>query len=158
MPPKPKHKGFNMKTKSNSSANPHRSTDGIRANGGSLRDKVCFHGIIPHLDGLDVGTVRERPTWLIESFQPRLSVETRGCALYEFTRLLTHILTRACQGYDRRCALLERSRKSSKVDNLYSPPGWYTPSFTHGGMQDIFHVKRAWVWFVVRCDYDGRVL
>ena len=36
----PKHKGFNMRTKSGSSANPHRSTDGIKANGGSLRDKV----------------------------------------------------------------------------------------------------------------------
>lgn len=36
----PKHKGFNMRSKSGSSANPHRSTDGIKANGGSLRDKV----------------------------------------------------------------------------------------------------------------------
>lgn len=45
MPPKPKHKGFNMRTKSNSSANPHRSTDGVRANGGSLRDKATINRI-----------------------------------------------------------------------------------------------------------------
>ncbi|CAM9290266.1 unnamed protein product [Pylaiella littoralis] len=39
----PKHKGFNMRTKSGSSANPHRSTDGIKANGGSLRDKATIN-------------------------------------------------------------------------------------------------------------------
>ena len=41
----PKHKGFNMRTKSGSSANPHRSTDGIRQNGGTLRDKVSCEGV-----------------------------------------------------------------------------------------------------------------
>lgn len=44
----PKHKGFNMRTKSGSSANPHRSTDGVRQNGSSLRDKVscCYELLV----------------------------------------------------------------------------------------------------------------
>ncbi|CAN0062663.1 unnamed protein product, partial [Laminaria digitata] len=41
----PKHKGFNMRTKSGSSANPHRSTDGVRQNGGTLRDKATINRI-----------------------------------------------------------------------------------------------------------------
>ncbi|CAM9572811.1 unnamed protein product, partial [Hapterophycus canaliculatus] len=39
----PKHKGVNIRTKSGSSANPHRSTDGLKANGGSLRDKATIN-------------------------------------------------------------------------------------------------------------------
>ncbi|CAM9494260.1 unnamed protein product [Ectocarpus sp. 8 AP-2014] len=39
----PKHKGFNMRSKSGSSANPHRSTDGLKANGGNLRDKATIN-------------------------------------------------------------------------------------------------------------------
>ncbi|CAM9443876.1 unnamed protein product [Choristocarpus tenellus] len=45
MPPKPKHKGFNMRSKSGSSANPQRNPAGVKQKGGSLRDKATINRI-----------------------------------------------------------------------------------------------------------------